>query len=73
MRTINHWIDGSPTAGASTRVGPVFNPATGSQTAEVPVGLHGRRRRRGALCEGRLRDLALLVADPAPEHHVRLP
>jgi malonate-semialdehyde dehydrogenase (acetylating)/methylmalonate-semialdehyde dehydrogenase len=37
MRTINHWIDGSPTAGASTRVGPVFNPATGSQTAEVPL------------------------------------
>jgi malonate-semialdehyde dehydrogenase (acetylating)/methylmalonate-semialdehyde dehydrogenase len=37
MRTINHWIDGSPTAGASTRVGPVYNPATGSQTAEVPL------------------------------------
>ncbi|HET7845995.1 MAG TPA: CoA-acylating methylmalonate-semialdehyde dehydrogenase [Acidimicrobiia bacterium] len=37
MRTINHWIDGSATAGASTRVGPVFNPATGSQTAEVPL------------------------------------
>ncbi|MEX1134027.1 MAG: CoA-acylating methylmalonate-semialdehyde dehydrogenase, partial [Acidimicrobiia bacterium] len=37
MRTINHWIDGSPTAGASTRVGPIYNPATGSQTAEVPL------------------------------------
>ncbi|MDP9494532.1 MAG: CoA-acylating methylmalonate-semialdehyde dehydrogenase [Actinomycetota bacterium] len=37
MRTINHWIDGAPTAGASTRVGPVYNPATGSQTAEVPL------------------------------------
>ena len=37
MRTINHWIDGSTTAGASTRVGPVYNPATGSQTAEVPL------------------------------------
>lgn len=37
MRTINHWIDGTPTAGASTRVGPVYNPATGSQTAEVPL------------------------------------
>ena len=37
MRTINHWIDGSPTAGASTRVGPVYNPATGSQAAEVPL------------------------------------
>ena len=37
MRTINHWIDGSLTAGASNRVGPVFNPATGAQTAEVPL------------------------------------
>jgi malonate-semialdehyde dehydrogenase (acetylating)/methylmalonate-semialdehyde dehydrogenase len=37
MRTINHWIDGTMTAGASTRVGPVFNPATGSQTAEVAL------------------------------------
>jgi malonate-semialdehyde dehydrogenase (acetylating)/methylmalonate-semialdehyde dehydrogenase len=37
MRTINHWIDGSPTVGASTRVGPVYNPATGSQTAEVSL------------------------------------
>jgi malonate-semialdehyde dehydrogenase (acetylating)/methylmalonate-semialdehyde dehydrogenase len=37
MRTISHWIDGSTTAGASTRVGPVYNPATGSQTAEVPL------------------------------------
>ncbi|MEX1124683.1 MAG: CoA-acylating methylmalonate-semialdehyde dehydrogenase [Acidimicrobiia bacterium] len=37
MRTINHWIDGSASAGASARVGPVYNPATGSQTAEVPM------------------------------------
>ena len=37
MRSINHWIDGSLTAGASNRVGPVFNPATGAQTAEVPL------------------------------------
>ena len=37
MKTISHWIDGSPTAGASTRVGPIYNPATGSQTAEVPL------------------------------------
>ena len=41
MRTINHWIDGTQTAGASTRVGPVYNPATGSQTAEVPLASTG--------------------------------
>ncbi len=37
MRTINHWIEGSLTAGSSNRVGPVFNPATGTQTSEVPL------------------------------------
>jgi malonate-semialdehyde dehydrogenase (acetylating)/methylmalonate-semialdehyde dehydrogenase len=35
MRTIEHWIDGTPTAGAGTRRGPVWNPATGAQQAEV--------------------------------------
>ncbi len=35
MRTIEHWIDGKPQAGTSDRRGPVFNPATGQQQAEV--------------------------------------
>ena len=35
MRTIEHWIDGKPQAGSSDRRGPVFNPATGQQQAEV--------------------------------------
>jgi malonate-semialdehyde dehydrogenase (acetylating)/methylmalonate-semialdehyde dehydrogenase len=35
MRTIEHWIDGSNTAGAGTRRSPVWNPATGAQQAEV--------------------------------------
>ncbi len=35
MRTIEHWIGGGPTAGSSTRTGPVWNPATGEQQAEV--------------------------------------
>ncbi len=35
MRTIEHWIGGQPTAGSSTRVGPVYNPATGEQQAQV--------------------------------------
>ncbi len=37
MRQIQHWIDGSLTAGVSSRVGPVFNPATGEQTGEVAL------------------------------------
>ncbi len=37
MRQIQHWIDGSLAAGASSRVGPVFNPATGEQTGQVAL------------------------------------
>ncbi len=32
---ISHWIDGAVRPGSSGRVGAVFNPATGQQTAEV--------------------------------------
>ncbi len=35
MRTIEHWINGGHTAGAATRYGPVWNPATGEQQAQV--------------------------------------
>ncbi len=37
MKQIQHWIDGSLYAGASSRVGPVFNPATGEQTGQVAL------------------------------------
>ena len=37
MRTIEHWIAGSATTGASTRFGPVWNPATGEQQAAVAL------------------------------------
>jgi malonate-semialdehyde dehydrogenase (acetylating) / methylmalonate-semialdehyde dehydrogenase len=35
MRTIQHWIGGTETSGASTRSAPVYNPATGAVQAEV--------------------------------------
>jgi malonate-semialdehyde dehydrogenase (acetylating)/methylmalonate-semialdehyde dehydrogenase len=35
MRTIQHWIAGSETSEASTRFGPVYDPATGAQQAQV--------------------------------------
>ncbi|WP_433293128.1 CoA-acylating methylmalonate-semialdehyde dehydrogenase [Actinoplanes sp. CA-030573] len=38
MSTIDHWIGGEFTAGASSRRGPVFNPATGEQQHEVVLG-----------------------------------
>jgi malonate-semialdehyde dehydrogenase (acetylating)/methylmalonate-semialdehyde dehydrogenase len=35
MRTIHHYIDGKQVPGTSGRKGPVWNPATGEQQAEV--------------------------------------
>jgi malonate-semialdehyde dehydrogenase (acetylating) / methylmalonate-semialdehyde dehydrogenase len=35
VKTITHWIGGAATSGSSTRTGPVWNPATGRQQAEV--------------------------------------
>jgi malonate-semialdehyde dehydrogenase (acetylating) / methylmalonate-semialdehyde dehydrogenase len=35
LTTIEHWIGGSLTSGASTRRSPVYNPATGQQQHEV--------------------------------------
>ena len=35
MRRIPHWIDGRPYAGSPERVGTVYNPATGTPSAEV--------------------------------------
>ena len=37
MRRLAHWIDGRPDAGAGERLGPVFDPASGSPAAEVPL------------------------------------
>jgi malonate-semialdehyde dehydrogenase (acetylating) / methylmalonate-semialdehyde dehydrogenase len=37
VKPINHWIAGARRAGASGRSGPVYNPATGEQTASVDL------------------------------------
>ena len=37
MRTIQHWIAGAETTGASTRFGTVYNPATGAEQAQVAL------------------------------------
>jgi malonate-semialdehyde dehydrogenase (acetylating)/methylmalonate-semialdehyde dehydrogenase len=37
MKSIDHWINGASVAGTSGRVGPVFDPATGVQQAEVAL------------------------------------
>ena len=35
VKRITHWIGGRPVEGTSGRTGPVYNPATGTQTGEV--------------------------------------
>ena len=37
MKTIHHFIDGKSFVGESKRVGKVYNPATGEQSAEVKL------------------------------------
>jgi malonate-semialdehyde dehydrogenase (acetylating) / methylmalonate-semialdehyde dehydrogenase len=37
QRSIQHWIAGSETTGASTRFGTVWNPATGTAQAQVAL------------------------------------
>ena len=41
MNTIGHWIGGRTVAGTSGRSGPVFNPASGVQAAEVALASAG--------------------------------
>jgi malonate-semialdehyde dehydrogenase (acetylating) / methylmalonate-semialdehyde dehydrogenase len=38
VKTIEHWINGSPAAGTSPQTAPVFNPATGQEQARVALG-----------------------------------
>ncbi len=35
MKMIRHWIDGAARDNADDRTAPVYDPATGQQTAEV--------------------------------------
>ena len=38
MRTLEHWIGGTTTAGTSTRTAPIWNPANGEQSRQVVLG-----------------------------------
>ena len=38
MKAIAHWVGGQPASGTSGRRSPVYNPATGEQTAAVQLG-----------------------------------
>jgi malonate-semialdehyde dehydrogenase (acetylating)/methylmalonate-semialdehyde dehydrogenase len=38
VRTLQHWIGGTTTAGTSTRTAPIWNPATGERSRQVVLG-----------------------------------
>ncbi|MFK0283109.1 CoA-acylating methylmalonate-semialdehyde dehydrogenase [Streptomyces sp. NPDC090499] len=38
MKTIEHWINGSPNQGSAADTQPVFNPATGAEQAQLLLG-----------------------------------
>jgi hypothetical protein len=48
MRTIQHRIAGSETAGASTRFGPACNPRHGAEQAQVALAEPSSARASGA-------------------------
>ena len=56
MIRIGHWIGGAELAGTSGRVGPVFNPATGEQTAEVALASTGEVEHAGAVARQAARE-----------------
>ena len=41
MKQLHHFVNGEPVTGTARRVGPIFNPATGEQTGEVPFASPG--------------------------------
>ena len=70
---ISHWIGGRIVPGQSGRSGPVYNPATGEQTAEVDLASVEEVGRRGRRGQGGLRVLAQGVAGEARGADVQHP
>lgn len=66
MQTIQNAIDGHKVTSASLRIAPVYNPATGEQTADLPLStVEDVDFRRCGRQEGGRR----LGHDAAPEAH----
>ena len=52
MRTIPHWINGQEVEPTSGNFGPVFNPATGEQQAQVGLASAAEMNAAIATCQG---------------------
>ncbi|MGO1872044.1 MAG: aldehyde dehydrogenase family protein, partial [Halomonas sp.] len=44
MKTLSHYLNGQHIAGRSQRTSPVYNPATGEQSAQVTLASAGETR-----------------------------
>ena len=73
MKTVSHWIGGKPVAGTSTRTGPVYNPATGEQQAEVLLASAADVDAAVQAAAGGVRDVVAVVAGEAHQGPVRVP
>ena len=71
MRTIQHWIAGSETTGASTRYGAVWNPATGEQQAQVALAEPADVDAAVAAASKAFEEWRDVSLDPPGPHHVR--
>lgn len=73
MTLTSHWIDGEFVSTRPNRTDPVFNSASGAQTAGNGNGLRRRcRAATGRRCEAALPIVAPGDTDTAPAHGVRL-
>ena len=73
MKTITHWINGKSWEGEPDRTGPVFNPATGHQAAEVAFATAHEVDQAAGAARKAFDDWRVCLAHPPPEHHVLLP
>ena len=71
MRTIQHWIAGSETTGASTRFGTVWNPATGAEQAQVALAEPADVDAAVAAASKASAGVARRLAHPPGARHVR--
>ena len=71
MRTIPHWINGQEVVPASGNFGPVFDPSTGEQQAQV--GLASTAEMDAAIAIAKAAFPAWRSASPVSYTHLTLP
>ena len=73
LRSIPHWIAGTPTAGTSGRSSDVFHPATGTVQAQVPLASEQGSQHRRSRSHRSLPRLVRTAAPPPRPRSLPLP